>query len=60
MNLIVRLLGAVMMAIGCVCFYQYMQKSRKKDESDMIEFKFKDNSDSDDIIDIEETTQEDK
>ncbi len=60
MNLIIRLLGAVMMAIGCVCFYQYMQKSRKTDESQMVEFKFEDNSDSDDIIiDIEETKQED-
>lgn len=66
MNLIIRLLGAVMMAIGCVCFYQYMQKSRKTDESQMIEFKFEDNSDSDDIIDkvnfvhsVEETKQED-
>jgi hypothetical protein len=48
MNLIIRLLGALMMAIGCVLFYQYIQKTRKIDKSEMIEFKFDDNSDEED------------
>lgn len=58
MNLIIRLLGALMMAIGCVLFYQYIQKTRKTDKSEMIEFKFENNSDDEDALDLEETTQE--
>lgn len=58
MNLIIRLLGALMMAIGCVLFYQYIQKTRKIDKSEMIEFKFENNSDDQDELDLEETTQE--
>lgn len=58
MNLIIRLLGALMMAIGCVLFYQYIQKTRKIDKSEMIEFKFENNSDDEDALDLEETTQE--
>lgn len=47
-----------MMAIGCVLFYQYIQKTRKIDKSEMIEFKFENNSDDEDALDLEETTQE--
>lgn len=58
MNLIIRLLGALMMAIGCVLFYQYIEKTRKKDKSEMVEFKFEDNSNDNDSIYLKETTQE--
>ena len=60
MNLIVRLLGAVMMALGCMCFYQYIVKSREKDDSDMVEFKFQNNSDDEDMIDINVKIPDDK
>lgn len=58
--LIVRLLGAVIMAIGCIFFYQYISKSRKTDESQSIEFKFENNSGDNIIIDVEELTSEDE
>ncbi len=60
MNLIVRLLGAVMMALGCMCFYQYIVKTREKDGSDMVEFKFQNNSDDEDLIDIDVKIPDDK
>lgn len=60
MILIVRLLGAVMMALGCMCFYQYIVKTREKDGSDMVEFKFQNNSDDEDLIDIDVKIPDDK
>ena len=58
MNLIIRLLGALLMAIGCMLFYQYIQKTRKFDKTQMVEFKFEKNSDDENVIDIEESTHE--
>ncbi len=58
MNLIIRLLGALMMAIGCVLFYQYIEKTRKNDKSEMVEFKFENNSDEGDSLALEKAKQD--
>jgi hypothetical protein len=60
LQFIVRLLGAVMMAISCIFFYQYISKSRKTDKAQDAEFKFKNNSDDEVIIDVKELTSDDE
>ncbi len=56
LELVIRLLGALLLAGGCICFYQYISKSRQTGESQTQEFKFENNS-YDIVTDSEKTTE---
>lgn len=56
LELVIRLLGALLLAGGCICFYQYISKSRQTGEAQTQEFKFKNNS-YDTVTDSEKTTE---
>ena len=56
LELVIRLLGAILLAGGCICFYQYISKSRQTGESQTQEFKFENNS-YDIVTDSEKTTE---
>lgn len=56
LELVIRLLGALLLAGGCICFYQYISKARQTGEAQTQEFKFKNNS-YDTVTDSEKTTE---
>ena len=57
--LVIRLIGAILSAFGCFCFFKYITMSRKKDDPQTKDFKFEDDEK---IIEVEEITdvKEDK
>lgn len=54
LELVIRLIGAILLAIGCICFYQYINKSRQKNEPQSQDYKFEDNSKVEEIIEVQE------
>lgn len=54
LEVIIRLIGAFLLAIGCICFYQYINKTRQKSEPQTHEFKFENDEK---IVEIQEITQ---
>lgn len=56
LTIVIKLLGAILVSIGCVCFYQYIIKTRKQnskpDEYD--EYKFESAEEIEQIIEVQE------
>ncbi len=51
--LFIRLIGTLLLGIGCICFYQFITKSRQKQE-DFDDYKFESADEIQDIKDIKE------
>ena len=51
LEVVIRLIGALLLGIGCILFYQYISKSRQSNEPQTQDFKFEDN---DKIVDVQE------
>jgi len=57
LELVIRLIGALLLAIGCICFFQYITKSRQANDAQTQDHKFEDNEkiiEVQEIIDIKE------
>lgn len=57
LELVIRLVGALLLAIGCICFYQYITKSRQTNETQTQDFKFENDEkiiEVQEIIDVKE------
>ncbi len=57
LELVIRLIGALLLAIGCICFFQYVTKSRQANDVQTQDHKFEDNEkiiEVQEIIDVKE------
>lgn len=57
LELVIRLIGALLLAIGCICLFQYIAKSRQANDPQTQDHKFEDNEkiiEVQEIIDIKE------
>ncbi len=57
LELVIRLIGALLLAIGCICLFQYIAKSRQANDTQTQDHKFEDNEkivEVQEIIDVKE------
>lgn len=57
LELVIRLIGALLLAIGCICLFQYIAKSRQANDPQTQDHKFEDNEkiiEVQEIIDVKE------
>jgi len=57
LELVIRLIGALLLAIGCICLFQYVNKSRQANNAQTQDHKFEDNEkiiEVQEIIDVKE------